>query len=82
MDSGLVLFYQKKKAAMVKSIVLAVLESLGSLIPEEMKQNVGLALGIEEEIRKMTANFQDIQSVLQDAETKQVRGRVIIYIYV
>ena len=70
----MVLFYQKKKAAMVKSIVLAVLESLGSLIPEEMKQNVGLALGIEEEIRKMTANFRDIQSVLKDAETKQVRG--------
>ncbi|XWS20311.1 hypothetical protein CRYUN_Cryun31cG0089700 [Craigia yunnanensis] len=58
---------------MVKSIVLAVLESLGSLIAEEMKHNVGLALGLEEEIRKMTANFQDIQSVLKDAEAKQVR---------
>ncbi|XWS20313.1 hypothetical protein CRYUN_Cryun31cG0089900 [Craigia yunnanensis] len=58
---------------MLKSIVLAVLESLGSLIAEEIKHDVGLALGmgLEEEIRKMTANFLDIQSVLKDAEEKQ-----------
>ncbi|XWS16365.1 hypothetical protein CRYUN_Cryun34aG0079500 [Craigia yunnanensis] len=60
---------------MAKSIVSAVLEKLGSLIilPEEIKQNVGVALSLEEQIRKMTANFQDIQSVLQDAETKEVK---------
>ncbi|OMO66776.1 hypothetical protein COLO4_30385 [Corchorus olitorius] len=58
---------------MEKSIVCAVLEKLGSLIPEEIKQNVGMALGIEEEIRKMTNNFEEIKSVLEDAETKQVK---------
>ncbi|KAK8595027.1 hypothetical protein V6N13_015936 [Hibiscus sabdariffa] len=60
---------------MEKSIVSAVLEKLGSLlmIPEEIKQNVELALALEEEIGKVTVHFQDIQSVLQDAESKQVK---------
>ncbi|KAK8618862.1 hypothetical protein V6N13_132840 [Hibiscus sabdariffa] len=60
---------------MAKSIVSAVLEKLGSLlmIPEEIKQNVELALALEEEIGKLTVHFQDIQSVLQDAESKQVK---------
>ncbi|KAL4291887.1 hypothetical protein GQ457_14G006050 [Hibiscus cannabinus] len=60
---------------MAKSIVSAVLEKLGSLlmIPEEIKQNVELALALEEEIGKLTVHFQDVQSVLQDAESKQVK---------
>ncbi|XVF25003.1 hypothetical protein REPUB_Repub13aG0176000 [Reevesia pubescens] len=60
---------------MAESIVSAVLEKLGSfiMIPEEIKQNVGVALRLEEEIGKMKTHFQDIQSVLQDAETKQVK---------
>ncbi|KAL4269606.1 hypothetical protein GQ457_HM002040 [Hibiscus cannabinus] len=60
---------------MEKSIVSAVLEKLGSLlmIPEEIKQKVELALALEVEIGKLTVHFQDIQSVLQDAESKQVK---------
>ncbi|XP_021298746.1 putative disease resistance protein RGA3 [Herrania umbratica] len=58
---------------MAESIVCAVLEKLGSLISDEIKQNVGLAMGLEEGIQKMTTNFEDIKSVLQDAETKQVK---------
>ncbi|KAK9030779.1 hypothetical protein V6N11_032191 [Hibiscus sabdariffa] len=60
---------------MEKSIVSAVLEKLGSLlmIPEEIKQKVELALALEEEIGKVTVHFQGIQSVLQDAESKQVK---------
>ncbi|KAE8662976.1 Ras-related small GTP-binding family protein [Hibiscus syriacus] len=60
---------------MAKSIVSAVLEKLGSLltIPDEIKQNVELALALEEEIGKLSVHFQDIISVLQDAESKQVK---------
>ncbi|XP_022723730.1 putative disease resistance protein RGA3 isoform X3 [Durio zibethinus] len=60
---------------MAKSIVSAVVEKLGSLmmVPEEIKHNVGVALALEEEIQKMTTHFQDIHSVLQDAESKQIQ---------
>ncbi|XP_022721419.1 putative disease resistance protein RGA3 isoform X2 [Durio zibethinus] len=60
---------------MAKLIVSAVLEKLGSLImiPEEIKHKVRVALVLEEEIQKMAANFQDIQSLLQDAEAKQLK---------
>ncbi|TYH48642.1 hypothetical protein ES332_D10G081300v1 [Gossypium tomentosum] len=60
---------------MAKSIVSAVLEKLSSLlmIPGEIKHNFELALALEEEIGKVIAHFQDIQSVLQDAESKQVK---------
>ncbi|XVF86596.1 hypothetical protein PTKIN_Ptkin18bG0055200 [Pterospermum kingtungense] len=60
---------------MAKSIVSAVLERLGSsiMIPDEIKHNVRVALILEEEIRKMASNFQEIRYVLQDAETKQLK---------
>ncbi|PPD72103.1 hypothetical protein GOBAR_DD30997 [Gossypium barbadense] len=60
---------------MAKSIVSAVLEKLSSLlmIPGEIKHNFELALALEEGMGKVIAHFQDIQSVLQDAESKQVK---------
>ncbi|XP_040934688.1 uncharacterized protein [Gossypium hirsutum] len=59
---------------MAKSIVSAVLEKLSSLlmIPGEIKHNFELALALEEGMGKVIAHFQDIQSVLQDAESKQL----------
>ncbi|OMO73769.1 Disease resistance protein [Corchorus olitorius] len=59
---------------MAKALLSMVLEQLGgSFIPEEIKNHVGLAVGIEEEIHKLTSNFEAIQAVLEDAERKQVK---------
>lgn len=68
---------------MAKSIVSAVLEKLSSflMIPGEIKRNFELALALEEEIGKVIAHFQDIQSVLQDAESKQVHVVAILFFF-
>ncbi|OMO83163.1 Disease resistance protein [Corchorus capsularis] len=59
---------------MAKALLSMVLEQLGgSFIPEEIKNHVGLAVGLEEEIQKLTSNFEAIQAVLEDAERKQVK---------
>ncbi|WRX27673.1 NB-ARC - like 10 [Theobroma cacao] len=59
---------------MAKALLSMILEQLGgSFIPQEIKHHIGLAVGLEEEIQKLTSHFEAIQAVLEDAERKQVK---------
>ncbi|WRX26849.1 hypothetical protein QQP08_019336 [Theobroma cacao] len=55
---------------MAKALLSMILEQQlgGSFIPQEIKHHVGLAVGLEEEIQKLTSNFDAIQAVLEDAK--------------
>ncbi|XVF34844.1 hypothetical protein REPUB_Repub18cG0093300 [Reevesia pubescens] len=58
---------------MAKALLSMILEQLSGFIPQEIKHHVGLAVGLEEEIQKLTSNFEAIQAVIEDAERKQVK---------
>ncbi|XP_022730463.1 putative disease resistance protein RGA3 [Durio zibethinus] len=65
---------------MAKALLSMILGQLdGLFIPEEIKQHVGLAVDLEEEIHKLTSNFEAIQAVLEDAERRQVKDASVRY---
>ena len=60
---------------MADAVISVVLETLGSSAFELMKEEVGLVSGVEIEVDKLKATFEDIQAVLKDAEKKQLMTR-------
>ncbi|KAL7122604.1 hypothetical protein ACP275_01G054700 [Erythranthe tilingii] len=58
---------------MAEALVQIVLENLSSLIQGE----IGLILGVDEEMNKLFSTLTTIQSVLEDAEMKQLESRPI-----
>ncbi|KAG6431616.1 hypothetical protein SASPL_109695 [Salvia splendens] len=58
---------------MADAFLKVVLDNLGSLIKEE----IGLILGIDEEMHKLSSTLTTLQVVLEDAEDKQIESRPI-----
>ncbi|XP_073143379.1 putative disease resistance protein RGA4 [Henckelia pumila] len=58
---------------MAEACVQLLLDNLISLIKEE----VGLIMGVEQEMNKLSSNLTAIQAVLQDAELKQLESKQI-----
>ncbi|XP_047946925.1 putative disease resistance protein RGA1 isoform X3 [Salvia hispanica] len=58
---------------MAEAFLKVVLDNLGSLIKEE----IGLILGVDEEMQKLSSTFTTLQAVLEDAEDKQIESKPI-----
>ncbi|KAH9751841.1 hypothetical protein KPL71_014462 [Citrus sinensis] len=58
---------------MVDAIVSSLLVQLSSVATDELKQQVRLVTGVEEEVKKLTRNLRAIRAVLEDAEKRQMQ---------
>ncbi|XP_031286259.1 putative disease resistance protein RGA1 [Pistacia vera] len=54
---------------MAEALVSFVLEQLASIARQELR----LVAGVDDDIRKLTSNFQSIRAVLEDAESRQFK---------
>ncbi|KAL5755793.1 hypothetical protein ACOSQ2_020539 [Xanthoceras sorbifolium] len=62
---------------MAEAVVSTILGQLASVLQQEVEEKVRLVVGVEEEVQKLTSNFQAIESVLEDAECKQVKVKAV-----
>ncbi|XP_051137087.1 putative disease resistance protein RGA4 [Andrographis paniculata] len=58
---------------MADALLSVVLENLSSLI----KGEIGLIVGVDDEMKKLASNFTAIQAVLEDAEKQQLESQAI-----
>ena len=58
---------------MVDAIVSSLLEQLISVAADEVKQQVRLVTGVDEEVKKLTINLEAIRAVLEDAKKRQMQ---------
>ncbi|XP_047939497.1 putative disease resistance protein RGA3 [Salvia hispanica] len=58
---------------MAGAFLQVVLDNLGSLIKDE----IGLILGVDDEMQKLSSTLTTLQAVLEDAEEKQIESRPI-----
>ncbi|KAK0598333.1 hypothetical protein LWI29_033752 [Acer saccharum] len=56
---------------MAEAIVSVVLEQLMKVAGRQIQHEVKLVVGVDDEVKKLTSNFQTIQAVLADAEQRQ-----------
>ncbi|KAI5555962.1 hypothetical protein BDE02_18G003100 [Populus trichocarpa] len=49
------------------------MEQLSLMLAQEVQQEVRLVVGVKNEVKKLTSNFQAIQDVLADAEERQLK---------
>ncbi|KAL9338593.1 hypothetical protein Peur_067608 [Populus x canadensis] len=62
---------------MADALVSVVLEQLSSIIIQEVQREVRLVVGVENEVKKLTSNFQAIQAVFADAEERQLKDQLV-----
>nr|TKS04918.1 hypothetical protein D5086_0000138000 [Populus alba] len=58
---------------MADALVSVVMEQLSLMFAQEVQQEVRLVVGVKNEVKKLTSNFQAIQAVLADAEERQLK---------
>ncbi|TXG68795.1 hypothetical protein EZV62_003730 [Acer yangbiense] len=57
---------------MADAIISVILEQLGTVVGQQIQQEVKLVVGLKKEVKKLTSNFKTIQAVLVDADQRQV----------
>ncbi|KAJ6861981.1 disease resistance protein RGA3 [Populus alba x Populus x berolinensis] len=62
---------------MADALVSVVLEQLSSIVIEKVGQEARLVVGVENEVEKLTSNFQAIKDVLADAEERQLKDQLV-----
>ncbi|KAJ4717956.1 NB-ARC domain-containing disease resistance protein [Melia azedarach] len=62
---------------MADALVSAVTEQLVSIISQQAEDRIGLIVGADKEVEKLSSNFRAIQAVLEDAETRQVKEKAV-----
>ncbi|XP_011045055.1 PREDICTED: putative disease resistance protein RGA3 [Populus euphratica] len=62
---------------MADALVSVVLEQLSSIFIQEVKREVRLVVGVKNEVKKLTSNFQAIQAVLANAEERQLKDQLV-----
>ncbi|KAL5757606.1 hypothetical protein ACOSP7_020217 [Xanthoceras sorbifolium] len=62
---------------MAEAVVSTILGQLASVLQQQVEDEVSLVVGVDEEVQKLTSNFQAIESVLEDAECKQVKVKAV-----
>jgi len=58
---------------MADALVSVVMEQLSLIFAQEVQQEVRLVVGVKNEVRKLTNNFQTIQAVLADAKERELK---------
>jgi hypothetical protein len=62
---------------MADALVSVVLEQLSSIVFQEVGQEVRLVVGVDNEVEKLTNNFQAIQAVFADVEERQLKDQLV-----
>ncbi|KAK2633641.1 hypothetical protein Ddye_032800 [Dipteronia dyeriana] len=62
---------------MAEAVVSTILGQLASVLHQHVEEEVRLVVGVDEEVKNLTSNFQAIESVLEDAECKQVKEKAV-----
>ncbi|KAL5755792.1 hypothetical protein ACOSQ2_020538 [Xanthoceras sorbifolium] len=62
---------------MAEAVVSTILGQLASVLQQQVEEKVRLVVGVDEEVQKLISNFQAIESVLEDAECKQVKEKAV-----
>ncbi|WOK99785.1 disease resistance protein RGA1 [Canna indica] len=59
---------------MVEAIVSTIVEKLKDLVIDKASEAWKLVRGVEEEVKRLKSNLEELQLVLEDAETKKYRN--------
>jgi hypothetical protein len=62
---------------MADALVSVVLEQLSSIVFQEVGQEERLVVGVDNEVEKLTNNFQAIKVVFADAEERQLKDQLV-----
>jgi hypothetical protein len=62
---------------MADALVSVLLEQLSSIFIQEVQREVRLVVGVKNEVKKLTSNFQAIQAVLANAEERQLKDQLV-----
>ena len=62
---------------MADALLYIVLDRLGSLIQQQIHQEVSLVVGVERETQSLTNTLQIVRAVVADAEKRQVREELV-----
>ncbi|PIA36555.1 hypothetical protein AQUCO_03300027v1 [Aquilegia coerulea] len=62
---------------MAEALVSVLLEQLGSIVVDELVQEVKLIKDVENEVKSLTATLTMIKAVLKDADEKQVKDEAV-----
>ncbi|KAJ4718000.1 Disease resistance protein [Melia azedarach] len=66
---------------MADAIIAAILQQLAVIMDREVNREVRLVIGVKKDVQKLTSNLETLQSVLMDAEKRQVdEGAVRIWL--
>ena len=58
---------------MAEALISQILGQLISVTSQQIAENVKSVVSVEKQVEKLTSNLQAIQTVLEDAEKRQVR---------
>ncbi|XP_062109184.1 uncharacterized protein LOC133819841 isoform X3 [Humulus lupulus] len=64
---------------MADAMISALVEQLASDAIGEVKQQVGMVMGVRKEVSKLTDNLKAIEAVLLDVERRQVHDSFVAY---
>ena len=62
---------------MVDYLISSLLKQLASIATREAEQEIRLVTGVDEELQRLEGNLRTVQAVLEDAEKRQVKERVV-----
>ncbi|KAF9671838.1 hypothetical protein SADUNF_Sadunf12G0090600 [Salix dunnii] len=62
---------------MAEPLISLLLEQLTMVLSRKVQKEVNLVVGVKKQVNKLKSNLIDIQSVLEDAERKQVKDKAV-----
>ncbi|XP_061952681.1 putative disease resistance protein RGA4 [Populus nigra] len=62
---------------MAEALLSPILEQLTTIVAQQVQEEVNLVVGVKKEVDKLKSNLLDIQSVLEDADRKQVKDKAV-----
>nr|TKS18321.1 hypothetical protein D5086_0000004780 [Populus alba] len=62
---------------MAEALLSPILEQLTTIVAQQVQEEVNLVVGVKEQCDKLKSNLLDIQSVLEDADRKQVKDKAV-----
>ncbi|KAJ6978023.1 disease resistance protein RGA3 [Populus alba x Populus x berolinensis] len=62
---------------MAEALVSPILEQLSAVVAQQVQEEVNLVVGVKKQVDRLKSNLLDIQSVLEDADRKQVKDKAV-----
>eukprot|EP00258_Populus_trichocarpa_P021938 XP_024437957.1 putative disease resistance protein RGA4 isoform X1 [Populus trichocarpa] len=62
---------------MAEALLSPILEQLTTIVAQQVQEEVNLVVGVKKQCDKLKSNLLDIQSVLEDADRKQVKDKAV-----